>query len=260
MKYLTRCAAVGAIALVTLAGCQPTRRGATPAADGMTLQIYDVPADRTQAIAGTVNRALGGLASKLGGTGVTIAGPGKLLVYASPDTQSSIGKVIETLGKTTTQSVAPVKMNVHFWVVDGERGSGEDDPALKNLAGSLATLRQTMGPLHFKLEQASALEGTLDEDGSLTTANGPYQRYFSFRVASVNGDSVRLHLVYQDGGSSGLRQLDTSIDTTFGHYTVLAQAPGACPPPAAGLRIASCTDKPALRLLVVRVDRLPANA
>jgi hypothetical protein len=148
---------------------------------------------------------------------------------------------------------------MHFWVIDGEAGSGSNDPALKPLAGSLDSLRRTAGPMHFRLDQAASLVGADGENSSLTTADGPYTRQFHFRVGAIDGDTARLYLIYQDNGGHGLGKLDTHIDATFGQYIVLAQAPGACAQPSANTGAASCPDKPAVRLLVVRVDRLSAK-
>lgn len=268
MKHLIRCAAIGAIALLALAGCGPHGNGTNPAAAGkpavdLTLKLYTVPVDRTKSIQTAVGEALQGLSAVLsGGARATViaAGPGKLLVYAPQDAQASIGETIESLGKAATQQVAPIQVGVHFWVIDGQPGSGDDDPSLKTLAGNLASLRQAMGPLHFRLDQVAALVGTSSEDGSLVTADGPYTRSFDFHIGTIRDDTARLQLSYQDNGGHGLGKLDTHIDATFGQYIVLAQAPGACAQPSTNTSVATCPNKPAVRLLVVRVDRLPAKA
>jgi hypothetical protein len=71
---------------------------------------------------------------------------------------------------------------------------------------------------------------------------------------------VRLELSYEDTGGAGLRKLHTEIEAGFGQYLVLAQAPGACPATPGGTSSpTNCSGKPALRLLVVRVDRLAAK-
>lgn len=268
MKHLIRYAAIGAIAVLTLAGCgahgsSTNPAGADKTAVDLTLKLYTVPVDRTKSIQTAVGEALQGLSAIMsGGARATVitAGPGKLLVYAPHDAQASIGEVIESLGKATAKQEAPIQVGVHFWVIDGQSGAGDDDPALKNLSGSLASLRQTMGPMHFHLDQAAALVGTSSEDDSLVTADGPYKRSFYFHVGTINGDTARLQLSYEDVAGHGLGKLDTHIDATFGQYIVLAQAPGACPQPSTNTTMATCTDKPSIRLLVVQVDRLPAKA
>lgn len=255
MKHLIRCAAIGAIALLTMAGCHaPAQSGEQGADSPMELKVYDVPAAQSEQLRHALTAAMTTKAS------VSVAAPGRLLVYAPQATQASIGEAITELGKAETKQVAPMQVDVHFWVIDGQSGAGDDDPALKGLAGSLASLRQTMGPLHFRLDQAAALVGTSNGHGSLVTADGPYPRSFYFQVAAIDGDTARLQLSYEDNGGHGLGKLDTHIDATFGQYIVLAQAPGACPQPSTNTTMATCTDKPAVRLLVVRVDRLPAKA
>jgi hypothetical protein len=182
------------------------------------------------------------------------------LVAAPAGMQDSLGDVIEALSKTATPEAAPMQVGVHFWVIDGESGNGDDDPSLRDLAGSLAPLRKTMGPMHFHLDQAASLVGTSDNASSLLTADGPYQRSFSFRVNAIDGDTSKLQLSYEDAFGHGLRKLNTQIDTTFGQYIVLAQAPGTCAQPSTNTSVANCTDKPTMRLLVVRVDRLNPKA
>lgn len=257
MKHAFRLVAGTALLALgaALAACHPLDASGRSAAESMELKLYDVPAGQSESLRNALGLAMAGKAS------VSQAAPGQLLVYAPHGAQASIGDAIAALGKTIAKQAAPVQVDVHFWVIDGEQGAGNDDPALKELAASLASLRQAMGPLHFHLDQVAALVGTTDQAGSLTTAPGmTYDRSFHFRVTSIAGDTAQLQLRYQDNGASGLRELDTRIDTNFGQYLVLAQAPGTCPAPVPGVPATGCSNKPAMRLLVVRVDRLPTKA
>jgi len=238
----------------TLAACHTQGSSDKTAAKPMELKLYDVPAAQSDNLLQALTMAMVNKVS------VSQAAPGKVLVYAPSDAQASIGKAIAALAKAPMQKAAPVQVSVHFWVIDGSAGNGEDDPALKQLVGSLASLQRTMGPLHFRLDQAAALVGTSSENGSLTTADGPYKRSFYFHIGAIEGDTARLQLIYQDEAGHGLGKLDTHIDATFGQYIVLAQAPGVCAQPSTDTSVATCPNKPAVRLLVVRVDRLPAKA
>ncbi|MBD8874148.1 hypothetical protein [Rhodanobacter sp. DHB23] len=256
MKPEIRCAAIGAMALLALAGCQG--HGASTAISdkatpNVTLQLYTVPPDRTQSIRDTLISA-----AISGGANITVAAPGKLLVAAPADMQESVGGVIETLSKTTAPAAAPAQVVTHFWVIDGETGAGNDDPALKDLAGSLDSLKKAMGPMHFHLDQAASLVSNGNDKSKLTTSDDPArQRVYLLRVNAIDGGTAKLQLDYQDSFSSnGLREINTQIDATFGQYIVLAQAPGACPQPSTNTSTANCTDKLVMRLLVMRVDRL----
>lgn len=235
---------------VALAACQAPASSGKPAAESMELKLYEVPAAQTDTLRSALTLAMVSKAS------VSQAAPGQLLVYAPRSAQASIGAAIEALGKATPEPAPSVQLRVNFWVIDGEPGAGADDPSLKDLAGSLAVLRQTVGPLHFHLDQAASLVGNGDDGNSLTTGNGELTRLFESRATAIHGDTARLQLRYTDGNGSSLHALNTQVDATFGQYLLLAQAPGAC---AASVP-ANCPDKPALRLLVVRVDRLPAKA
>lgn len=265
MKHRIRYAAIGALALLTLAGCQGHGYGAGTAtndktASDFTLRLHTVPADRIQAIRDSLLDSISGNGTASANISISVAAPGKLLVYAPADLQDSVGDVIETLSKTAAPQAVPVQVGVHFWVIDGEPGAGENDPALKDLASSLASLQQALGPLHFHLDQAASLVGTSNHGNALLTADGHYQRSFFFRVDAINGDASTLQLTYEDPFGHGMRKLNTQIDATFGQYIVLAQAPGACPQPSTNNTPATCPDKPAMRLLVVRVDRLNPKA
>lgn len=253
MRLQIRCAAIGAMALLMLAGCSASASHGEQTAE---LKIYDVPPQQGVQI----SVALMGMGAQGGNVRATLLSPGKLLVSAPASTQDSVSEVLRTLAKITPVAIAPVQVDVHFWVIDAESGAGNDDPALKDLAGSLASLRKATGPMHFHLDQAASLVGTSNDTGNLVTADGPYTRNFSFRVNAVNGDTSKLTLSYEDNGGHGLRKLDTQIDAIFGQYIVLAQAPGACPQASTDTTAATCPDKPAMRLLVVRVDRLNQTA
>lgn len=257
MKHAFRLIAGTALVVlgVTLGGCR-TSDSSGQAAQAMELKMYNVPVAQSEDLRSALTQAMAHKAS------VSQAAPGQLLVYAPRAAQASIGEAIEALGKAVPKQAPAMQVGVHFWVIDGQPGAGADDPVLKNLAGSLSSLQQSMGPLHFHLDQTATLVGVSNQTGGMTTADGPYQRVFDFRVGAVSGDTARLQLGYQDTGNRGLGKLHTEIDATFGQYLVLAMAPGACPTGANGGVPASttCPDKPALRLLVVRVDRLPAKA
>lgn len=252
MKRLFQLVAGAALLAIgaTLTACHAPASSGAPDAEAMELKLYDVPAAQSDALRSALAKAMANKAS------VSQAAPGQLLVYAPGDAQASIGAAIKALGKATPAPAPSVQLRVNFWVVDGVPGSGTDDPSLKDLAGSLATLRQTMGPLHFHLEQAATLIGTSDDENTLATGNGAQTSIFRTRISAIHGDTAHLKLNYDDGNGSGLRALDTRIDASMGQYLVLAQAPGAC----AATAPASCPDKPTLRVLVIRVDRLPTKA
>ncbi|BFI94889.1 MAG: hypothetical protein RSP_03990 [Rhodanobacter sp.] len=257
MKHAFRLVAGTALLVLgtTLGGCH-TSDSSGQAAQAMELKMYHVPVAQSEELRNALTQAMASKAS------VSQAAPGQLLVYAPRDAQASIGEAIEALGKAVPKQAPAMQVGVHFWVIDGQPGAGADDPALKNLAGSLASLQQSMGPLHFHLDQAATLVGVSGQTGNLITADGPHLRDFDFRVGAVNGDTARLQLGYQDSSNRGLGKLNTEVDATFGQYLVLAMAPGACPTGSSGVMPTNttCQDKPALRLLVVRVDRLPAKA
>jgi hypothetical protein len=245
-----------AVALLALAGCRAPAGGQGGQADApMEMKIYTVPATQTSRLA----MALGGVLGKR--ASVTDPAPGKLLVYAPRDAQASIAAALESLAKASPAQAAATQVNLHFWVVDARAGAGPDDPALKPLSATLDALRHAMGPLHFQIDQAAASLADSNHGGMIsTTTPAGYTRTFAFHVGAVEGDGVALSLDYQDAEASGLRQLNTEVGARFGEYLVLAQAPGACPPSTTVSSIPTCPDKPALRLLIVRVDRLNAPA
>ena len=114
------------------------------------------------------------------------------------------------------------------------------------------------------LEQMAASLAASNKSGTIgtTAATGP--RSFGFAVGAAETNGVPLSLHYEDAGRSGLRQLKTEVGARFGEYLVLAQGPGVCSAPFGDTtRPASadtCADKPVLRLLIVRVDRIDPHA
>jgi len=255
MKQGFGCGAVLA-ALLVLAGCQAPASGSASQTAPMELKIYTVPPAQTGRLAEAVGNALGGKAS------VTTPVSGKLLVYAPRDTQASIDAALASLGQASPAQAAVAQVSLHFWVVDAQAGAGTDDVALKPLSATLDALRQHMGPLHFQVNQAASAAVASDHHGTITTtAPDGYPRTFDFRVAAASGDAIDLSLDYQDAGHSGLRQVNTEVGTRYGEYLVLAQAPGVCPGSVAQATPATaCADAPALRLLIVRADRLNARS
>lgn len=245
-------------ALLALTACRvPAGSAESQASTPMEMKVYDVPAAQTGRLAAALGGALGQRAS------VTDPAPGKLLVYAPRDAQASIAAALERLAKTPPTEASPTEVNLRFWVVDAQAGAGPDDPALEPLAATLDTLRKTMGPLRFRLDQEAASLAASNQSGRIATSTGTGPRSFGFAVGAAEANGVPLSLDYEDDGRSGLRQLKTEVGARFGEYLVLAQGPGVCAAPFDATKSASadtCADKPALRLLIVRVDRIEPHA
>lgn len=255
MKHMIRLMAAAALLLSVAACHEPAAGQADQGSAPMELKIYAVPPEQSMMLANSLGNALGKKA------GITIPVPGKLLVYAPHDAQSSIGEAIASLGKSAVAEPAATQVDLHFWIVDAQAGPGADDATLTPLTASLESVRKSMGPLHFQLDQAAAAISSVGHAGFITTAtDGGYERNFRFDVKAVHGDVIRLSMGYGDRGQSGLAQLDTEIDISSGQYVVLAQAPGACAAALPGKAAPPCPQKPALRLLVVRADILPPQA
>jgi len=245
-------------ALFLLAACRaPVDDAAGQASVPMEMKVYEVPAAQTGRMAAALAGALGQRAS------VTDPAPGKLLVYAPRDAQASIAIALESLAKAAPVDATPAQVNLHFWVVDAQAGAGPDDPELKPLSATLDTLRRTMGPLHFRLDQGAASLAASNQSGKIATGTATGPRVFGFAIGAAGANGVPLSLDYQDEGRSGLRRLATEVGARFGEYLVLAQGPGVCSAPPDATRPGpahSCADKPALRLLIVRVDRIDPHA
>lgn len=228
--------------------CQP-KQASTP----MELKIYPVPVQQTVKLAEALGHALGGKAN------VTLPAPGKLLVYASHDAQASIAAAIASLAQPSASNSPAPQVDLHFWIVDGKSGAGNDDPALKSLSASLDKVRQSMGPMHFQLDQVVAARSSSGGHlGSIVAAaDGGYPRSFDFSINGMQGDTLDLWLVYEDHGERGLAKFKSQITLRSGQYVVLAQGQGACAPALPDKAALPCAVKPALRLLIVRADILP---
>lgn len=246
----------GLAVLFALSACSaPADNSAGGAQAPMALKIYAVAPEQTGRLVQSLGEALGKKAS------ITSPAPGKLLVYAPHNAQASIAEAISSLGTVAEADPAPAQVELHFWVVDAQTGAGPNEAALAPMASALDSMRKSIGPLHFQLNQAVAAMASIGHSGSIKTAtDGGYQRDFGFRVTSGHAGAIDLQLSYDDHGQSGLAQFETQIDLASGNYVVLAQAPGACPSPLPGKDAPACPQKPALRLLIVRADRLPPNA
>ncbi|MEO8777999.1 MAG: hypothetical protein ABI389_04925 [Rhodanobacter sp.] len=192
---------------------------------------------------------------------VTSPAPGKLLVYAAPEAQISVGKAIASLGQSSATPSPATQVELHFWVVNGESGTGADDAALKPLASALDSVRKNMGPLHFSLDQVvSARTSTDGHDASIvaTSASG-YERGFDFAVNGVDGEMMDLRFGYDDHGNRGLAKFRSEVNLRSGQYVVLAQGPGACAHALPGESAPPCPTTPDLRLLIVRANILSPN-
>jgi hypothetical protein len=265
MKHVVRLAAFALLPI--LAGCHSSDGGR--ASSPMALKIYDVPPAQANELSG----ALGIAINKDGN--VMPAGPGKLMVYAPADTQASIASALAQLRDTASAKASPTQVTLHFWTIDATPGDAPDDPALKELAPSLASLRQTLGPLSFQLEQTISAAAAANRSGSLTTLSHDTPHIFEFTLGAVQNDALSLNLRYHDGyaastssglsASSGLVELKTNIDTHLGQYTVLAQAPndnctvirGTSASDPRPTETKSCQN--GWRLLVVRADRADSS-
>lgn len=250
---------IASTAMLALTACHaPGDTQPKQSAAPLELKIYAVPPPQTSQMVGALGMALGGKAT------VTSPAPGKLLVYAAPEAQASIGQAIATLSQAPATPSSAAQINVHYWVVDGESGTGADDAALKPLASALDGVRKNMGPLHFSLDQAvSARTSTSSNEHDtliLATVDGGYPHAFDFMVKNVEGQMLDLQLNYDDHGERGLAKFKSEVTLRSGQYVVLAQGPGACAPALPGKNAPPCSNRPALRLLIVRADILPPQA
>jgi hypothetical protein len=248
---------IASTALLALAACHaPGDAQSKQSAAPMELKVYAVPPAQTGQLAGALGNALVGKAA------VTAPAPGKLLVYAAPDAQASIGKAITSLSQSSATPSPTTQVDLHFWVVDGESGIGTDDAALKPLTSALDGVRQNMGLLHFTLDQAvSARTSAGGHDTTIIAAtDGGYPRSFDFAINGVDGEMLDLRLGYDDHGERGLAKFKSEVNLRSGHYVVLAQGPGACARGLPGESAPPCPTRPALRLLIVRADILPPQA
>ncbi|MEO9079987.1 MAG: hypothetical protein ABI268_11845 [Rhodanobacter sp.] len=248
--------------LLGLAACHaPSANHAVTVSDDRVLKIYDVSPAGSRELASGLQNVLGTTAN------ISLPSEGKLLVYAPRDAQPSIEKAIATLGNATTSASPAVSLTLHVWIVDSEPGDGTDEPSLKALEPTFDKLRKTAGPMHFQLAQsAAAMASPGGETSTLMLSDGTQIQNLEFTFNRASGEGVDLSLIYNDLGTSGLKKLKTQIQAPFGQYIVLAQAPGVCPSPAVTTltngtgRTTTCTDKPTLRLLIVRVDRALPSA
>jgi hypothetical protein len=253
VRWLAGCAVV-----MLLAACHaPAESNANAGSNSMELKVYDVPASQTRSLARGLSSAF--FENKIN---VSVPSPGKLLIYAPRATQNSIGDAIAKLSKSSPDEDAlPEQIQVHFWTVDAHAGEGTDDPALKDLAGALAGLRQSLGPMHFQLDESVSGVTAGTDNAQLSTGSG---KTFQFKVTSP-GRTPALQISYMDQNQKGIAQLSATFLAPPGQYIVLAQAPVASPtviftngvPTTAA---PAAPDKQVMRLLIMRVDRMkPTN-
>lgn len=251
MKVAARWFAGCAVA-IALTGCHAPADGAAnkSASAPMELKIYDVPPAKTDVLRAALSEVLEPDKAK-----VSMPAPGKLMVYAARGAQPSIEQALSVLSKSSPENQINEHLQVRFWIVDSIPGDGADDSALKELAAPLGSLRQSLGSVHFILDEQSASAVDENRDAMLSTGHA---RRFNFFARPADDHDIELRIEYIDETRQGINQLKTTVSVQPGQYTVLAQAPAACP--AANPKILStlyqCQSKQGLRLLVVRVDRM----
>lgn len=252
MRFVTRLTMFALMPM--LAACHSSDGG--QASSTMALRIYDVPPAQTDVLSSALARVLNKNAS------VTMAGPGKLLIYAPADTQASIKDAIADLRDSSPGKAQATPVELHAWIINAEPGDAPDDPALKALGPSLAALRQTMGPSSFHLEQAISAAGSENHSSSLTLKNQGSMEQFDFQVGAIQGDVVSMDVSYNMPTGVSMTMLGQAmmgvqahLDTRLGQYTLLAKAPGSCPTSATP----SAPCEKSWRLLVVRADRIDSS-
>lgn len=246
MKLALRLLCCVLLALV-LAGCHAPANNAGHVST-MQLKLYKVPVQKSQAIRQSLLEVFIGSAA---GLRVTEPFPGTLMVLAPESIQASVGSAIAALDEASDQVAAPVRLQVHFWVIDAVPGKGEDSPALQPLTKTLDTLRASLGPSHFSLESTVGEAATFGEPGHVETEDA---RYFGFTARPGRNGGIDLDVNYNDKQRRGIAQLKTTVAASPGQYVVLAQAPGT--DASAAQPAGKVTNPPALLLLVARVDRI----
>lgn len=241
------------VVFALLAGCQAPSDHGSGTVPEMSLKIYQVPPAQTDRLRTALSGVFGDSHSR-----ISIAAPGKLLIYAPRSAQASIGDALSSLEKTSPDT-DDIPLEAYFWVIDARPGSGTDDAQLKPMEPVLAALRQSLGPMQFRLDQAVTSTLGYGRRARLTGSDG---KTFSLLATPLHKSAVDLQVDYQDAATrgSGIHELSTRIDARLGQTIVLGQAPIRClqapqTPEAVATRTATvpCVDDDTLRLLVLRL-------
>ncbi|NII11908.1 hypothetical protein [Oleiagrimonas sp. C23AA] len=249
----------GALALtVLLTACQhPADSQASAHADNTrTLVMYSVPPAMTQRLSAVLEQTLEPHDR------VTSPAPGRLLVYAPHASQTSIREALDTLAQQKSDR-QPAAMQVHFWLVNGFTGQGKDDASLKPLTQALSPIRNSLGSMHFALDESVSM--VAQPDGNFANTKTGSKHEYLVQLKPQDSQSVSAKIKFQDSAGGGLSQLETQVDLRTGHYVVLAQAPGirsgylkqTGPFSLSAVSKAEADRQgpaPTLRLLIIRID------
>jgi len=261
------------LALGTLCGCEGGHGDG--GAQKMEVRVYQVPPDSTNALMQTLNKVFEtGDKTTLGK--VSSPSPGQLVVLAPASLQGSVEASLRALGKdqpveaASPPNTSGVPLRLSFWSVDAVPETGDDDPALSELAPALNEARKQLGAVHFELRDEVSGVASLGKTsqrswlgGAIAGGTSPMKQlqYTLTKTAGSLELSInfadRIPAKYSENGQVGVHYSDTGVQTTtsirLGQTLVVTQSP------IPDIESSGATPATLMRLYLVRVDEAPAH-
>lgn len=250
--------------VLSLIGCDGADKAPASPADGMTMRVYSVPADRAGALVYSLNEALAPTKDQALGK-VSLGADGQIIVLAPDSLHPSIEKSLQQIVSGAPQEVGNTtpQLRLRMWSVDALPGAGEDSADLEPLDAALGELRKARGVVHFVLR---------DEVESVSTDGlnvrrtwgahgvGNAAQVLKYRIdrsagkRSLNFSFQDSNYMQAEGRSSPSGVIDTFVETTTA--AVIGQTLVLASQPVAG---ADKESPAATRYYIVRIDEVGAD-
>lgn len=226
-----------------LAACKREGDGAGE----MSMRVYQVPAERAQAVVVSINQALSmnrapdSKAPLLGQA--SLGGNGQVIVLAADSLHPSIEKSLQDImASQPIGADARGQLRLRFWSVDMLPGAENDSPGLATIESALAELRKNAGAVHFALrDHMESVSTDVPSPGGgqprrswdsvrVGTTNEPVRQVLTYSIDSRNGVHS-LELQFSDANHPGPSQpgealgIYTATTVTLGQTLVLASQP-----------------------------------
>jgi hypothetical protein len=192
------------------------------------LQQYAVPADRTNAVVGTLNGVLLGNQSQPGIGRASSRVDGQVVVLAPARMQASIGKTIASLASAEAQPSSTGSVRVEYWLVDALPGAGESEGMLAPVQPALDAARPALGEVRFRLVESVSLLSATSRNASAETLARTVNIRHQLTPAQ-GGVFASIHIDPNAHNPDISRiELRVSAELPFGQTLLLAQqdAPG----------------------------------
>jgi hypothetical protein len=201
------------IALLALGCATPETHPLPP---GQVLETYAVPEGYAALMEQALTRALFFGDEPVGR--VIQSPDGRVIVVAPESVQEGVRRLVDQLNAAQPAPRTPANIRIDYWLLHGRHAeTATTEAPASALAGTVAAIQQSEGPMAFELYAHKVLTSVDDQRAHLSSPGLEIEQYATWDAA---GRTINAEVGIDAAGGSGAR---TAVQVASGQVVVLAE-------------------------------------